>query len=247
MRRERPRDRFPLFYAFGESHFRLSEEEAKSAPMADRIRSVWPFLVQRVIAFEETLRPRERANFDAEDTLTEVWIELARKDSKWDPARGKYITFAGKLLRNRLDAIRDESRTVQSPPNSGCRLREYRRAEAEGTLTGRQAKTAVALKRSRGMPEPIDDHDEQYGEADDAIEVAERRSLSRSAVIDALRTLRPIEAAVIGRAYGLWGQPRQSIEEIATATKRTPEAIRRTKSRAQARIRERLRDQPNLN
>src|SRR4051812_9532283 len=107
---DRIRDKYPLFYAYGDKHTFLDDEAAVKATTEERIRSIWPFFVGRVLGFVESLKPRERVNFDPEDILSSLWIALAEKDDQWTLERGKYITFAGIIMDRELFAIRDLAR-----------------------------------------------------------------------------------------------------------------------------------------
>ena len=49
------RQKYPVIYAYGPKQAFLSTDEAIGATVEDRIRSVWPFLVHRVIQFQAGL------------------------------------------------------------------------------------------------------------------------------------------------------------------------------------------------
>lgn len=83
MIRKRLGDEFPMFDAYGDRPAFLSAEEAVVATTAERIRGVWPFLMRRVLDFQAKLKPRERVNFDPEDTLAALYVAIAERDGKW--------------------------------------------------------------------------------------------------------------------------------------------------------------------
>lgn len=237
--------RHPLLFAYGDEQVFLTTEEAVAATREERIRSVWPFICRRVLEFCKTLKPRERACLDPEDALAEIWIELAQKDGKWEPERGKYITFVGTLVEHRLFALRDEVRTVRSPRNSSCRLKEYQAEQDAGLLSEKRAKTADDIRRSLGEFEPILQNDvDNGGDPSAEAEAEERKSLARKALIRALRSpgISPYEAALIGKSAGLWGQPAKTIAEISRESGECPDRLKRDRSRAFAKIRDRLRE-----
>lgn len=144
--------RYPVFAAFGENPRRLSPEEA-AASVDDRIASVWHFVVGRVASFVETLKPRERASFDAEDLMIELYIKLREKDPKWASGRGRYITFAGTVVSNELSSLRDKARTVapqrhgeaQGVSGRGGRRDHHRKAGED--LPGHKANRRGAQRR----------------------------------------------------------------------------------------------------
>jgi hypothetical protein len=240
--RERIRDRYPIFYAYGDEHEFLDAEAAAAATPESRIQSIWPFIVKRVLSFQSTLKAIERANCDAEDTLTELWIALREKDRLWSPDRGKYITFAGVVIDRELCAIRDRARTVHSPRNSSCRLKEYRAEEADGTISARRRKTFDDIRRTSEGIQPIvepattsartlgEDHDA------DALTSQEERHESIDALKAAIKRLTAFEARVVGKMAGLWGQAPQSVWRIAWEAQRDPSEVRRAYSRAWRKI-----------
>ncbi len=247
--RRRPgtlKEHYPVIFAFGDGPIEfLDDEAARSASLQDRIRSVWPFLVREVLKFAETLKPRALANFDPEDVLTELWIVLAEKDSKWEPERGRYLTFAGKIVANELHAIRDRSNTVHSPRNSACRIKEYESDELANGLSERRRKTLSDIRRVMGDHEPVEDNERIATGEGETIESVERREelrLISDAVRKAMMGLSAEEADVIGKSFGLWGQDPLSLEEIALRRGKGIDAAKKAKLRGQYKLRRRLED-----
>jgi hypothetical protein len=235
---------YPLLFAFGDAPIPpLSHAQAIAATAQERIRSVWPFLVKAVLRFAETLGPRDRANFDPEDVISELCVTLLERDDKWEPARGKYLTFAGKVVENELHAIRDRAHTVHSPRNSSCRLRQYAAARRAGTLSDRKAKTESDIRRVVGSGQAIAAIVDAPTVAPDTAEIVAHRDhlrLVRSAVIAGIKALAPDEAAAVGGAYGLWGRSEQPLALIAFKQRMTVDEVKKVKGRAQAKIRARL-------
>jgi hypothetical protein len=242
--RQALREQYPVIFAFGEGKIPpLTHEQAIAATPEERIRSVWPFLVKSVLKFADTLRPRDLANYDPEDVLTELYIALMEKDCKWEPERGRYLTFCGKVVENELHAIRDRAHTVHSPRNSSCRLKQYEAADAEGNLSGRKAKTYADIRRVIGEHEALDGDAMIPASAPDTAEVVDRRESLRvvnSGVMAGLRVLAPDEATTIGKAFGLFGHPDQPLATIAMKQGRTIDSVKKTKGRALEKIRARL-------
>ena len=233
-RRDRIRDKYPIFSAYGSEHEFLTPEAAIAATPEARIKSIWPFIVRRVIRFQESLKPRERANFDHEDTLAELWVALAEKDSEWTPERGKYITYAGVIIDRELCSIRDKARTVHSPRNSSCRLKEYRAEEQGGSITPRRAKTANDIRRTTESVQAFSFTMDRPKGSDPVSMLSDGEATAEmlAALKLAIRVLPAFEANVIGRSAGLWGREPQSVYQIAWETGRDQTEVRQAKARA---------------
>jgi hypothetical protein len=238
-----------LFAAYGDHHDFLTHEEAIAATPEERIRSIWSFIVKLTKQFQSTLKPRDRVNFDAEDTMSELWIALRENDAEWNPERGRYITFAGTVIVRELCAIRDKARTVHSPRNSTCRMREYEEEEAEGTISARRRKTANDIRRTVGEIQQFTRERAEHGPEGGGAGPLERalRSESAGRVSDAVKTairecLTADEAAVVGRLAGLWGREAQSVWRVSFETGRDQDEVRKVRARAWRKIRDHLAD-----
>ena len=230
---------YSVFNIFGRSRTALTTEEAINASAHERIVSIWPFIVSKVITFSQSLRDRERANYDPEDVCLDLYVELSTKNDAWAPERGKYITFAGKIVRNRLYAIRDLSRVVHSPRNSSLRAKDYESREQDGTLTDGQADTLRQIRQSIAETQEVK-HDCRLTESEpaDVVAQAEALALRNRAVLEAIGHLDPYEAVVIGRAFGLWEREPMTTQEIARSTGRSHAQVAFTKSQAYKKIRQ---------
>jgi hypothetical protein len=241
------RGNYPSFNAFGVVPRLLTADEAIGATTNERIGSVWLYLVRRANKFVKTLRPYEQSNFDVEDVLMELYVTLAEKDAKWEPDRGRYITFAGKIADRALTDIRDRSRTVESPRNSSCRMRDYQAQEEAGTLTDRRLKTFDDVRRSSGEYEHISvarqgetgDYREPSVPPDDHEEREDERMV-KDAVTWGLMALTTFEARCLGEYAGLWGRQQRTIAEIARRTGRSKDAVKKARDSANDKIRRRL-------
>ena len=244
MRSESIRDQFPIFNAYGANQEFLDNAAAAAVGVEGRIRSIWPFIVRRCLAFAKSIKPRERTHFDPEDILSEIWVKLAEKDALWSPDRGKYITFAGVIIDRELGSIRDKARTVHAPRNSAGRMKDYRKEEADGSITRRRSATASDIRRTRfgscdiahasgvaslNSPVPLDFLSEE-----------ESRAAAAASVASAIKKLSPLESMVIGRIFGLWGKPEASVWLVAWEFGRSQEEVRRIKDRAVLKIRKHL-------
>lgn len=240
MSKSESKSRYPLLRVYGSRTTFLTDEEVGNASAADRIKSIWPFVVGRVLSFSSTLKPREKVNFDSEDVAAEIWIALANANSEWTPERGRYITFAGVIIDRELFAIRDKARTVHSPRNSSCRMKEYLESEANGSISQRRQRTANAIRSTSTGIHPIDKSDRKDIKDEEPLRVmvsAEDAEEGADALRQAMQTLTSFEAMVIGRTSGLWGQPEASVHRISWETGIQQIEIRRAKERANAKVR----------
>lgn len=240
-RRGSARERYPLLSAYGDAAVRfLGHEEAVAATRDQRIRSVWPFLVKAVLEFCDSLTPRARANYDPEDVMGELYAVLLEKDARWEPDRGKYLSFVGRLISNELHAIRDRATTVHSPRNSASRIKGY---EAAGEMSARRRKTYVDILRVAAEHLCVEDAEPPGGgEAGGAEAAAAREDYrrARARIRLGVAGLDADEAEAIGRAFGLFGRPEQPVPEIAAATGRTAHHVRKVIARAQRKFKRRL-------
>lgn len=241
---ERIGDKYPALYTYGGKHAFLTSEEAAAETREARIKSIWPFLVRRVLNFSKTLKPRERVNFDCDDVVNELWAAIAEKDCLWSADRGKYITFAAVIIDRELCAIRDKSRTVQSPRNSSCRMKKYRGMQEDGSISSRCRQTAADIARTGENSADINDkwgiESQAASSPASALETQEAASENLSLIKGAVRQLEPFEAQVLGRFSGLWGQQPESLWMIAFRCGREVNEVRRVKDRAVRKIREHL-------
>lgn len=228
---------------FGPSPDFLNEEDAAKATTAERIRSIWPFLVTKVLEFERTLSPRQRANFDAEDACQELWLQLAVRDHKFDPERSQYVNYAGAIIDRELSGIRDRASTVEAPRNASCRLKEYRQQTAEGTISDRCRKTFADIDRLGTAGQSVDvlkrDPLNELG-PEEAAAVSEASSNARDALLQSISRLSHIESRVLTNLWGLFGREPKNLFWIAWDMKKSREEVARIKDRAIAKIKQYL-------
>lgn len=236
---------YPILSAFGRRHEFLDSDAASRASTEERIRSIWPFLVRRVLAFQKSLKPRERANYDHEDVMAELWLALAKRDSKWSPELGRYITFAATVINRELCDIRDKARTVHSPRNASCRLKEYQAEEEASTITPERLKTANDIRRTSDPAEAVHDHAHaiRSAEGEPASILMERETFDRRTerLKTAIANLPSDQADVMERTAGLFGRERQTLEEVARDTGRSAYRVGVLKSEAMSNLRRQAR------
>jgi hypothetical protein len=197
-------------------------------------------MIDRVEKFYRLkLKPGERAVFDLDDIAQSIWIALREKDDRFDPSRGRYITFAARLVRHELCAIRESSRTVVSPRNTGCRLKEYATDEAAGTLTERKSATREAIRRSVASYDAIDGHDASGRDRESSDEFCreEQIRIAREAVAIGYAALTAIEVLAVSR-LAKTNPPRISL--IASETGIDTEILKAAHKSALDKIRRRL-------
>ncbi len=238
------RDHYPAIFAFGEGPIEyLTVEAAKAATPHDRIRSVWPFLVKRALKFCETLRNRPSINFDPEDVLTELYGLLLEKDAKWEPERGSYLTFVGRVVTNELHQIRDRAGTIHGPRNAACRLKQYEAEHREGTLSEKKTETLRDIRRAFADHESLDPEAAEAMiagriEPDDEEPAPVPGHVSR--VRAAVAALPPGEFAVVSRLFGLLDGRSRDILAIAEELNQPPDVVKRLKIRGLRRLQSRL-------
>lgn len=230
-----PKDH-PVFFVFGHYHRFLNLDEASSATPEERITSVWPFVVKQVSAFISSLHQRELVNFDADDVLIEVWIELRQKDCKWDPRIGTYISFAGKIIHHLFVRIRERSRTVESPRNATCRLKECISLLQSGkNLTEARSKNRNDILRTINgtslMGEVVPEYEHHSSPESDCLG-QEHEIILEDAVKRSVSALSPLEAFVLGRLHGLWGNESQTLDQVAKSLRKTHKEVARIRDKA---------------
>lgn len=239
--------KYPIFGMFGANPKMLTFEQSLTATADQRIESVWRFLVRRALLFAEGMRGQELANFDVEDVLMELYVELREKDHKWEPARGRYITYAARLAQRHISGMKDRARTVQSPRNSSSRILEYQKEADAGTITQDRMRTFVDIARSKRAYAPVTWTDSTpelkkgvRPQNDPSVEDRERERLDKDAITWGLMALTPFESKVLGMSNGLWGQPCLTTVEIAEKTGRSRDAVKKARDSAVQKVKERL-------
>jgi DNA-directed RNA polymerase specialized sigma subunit len=223
--------------------------------LAGRLESVRGFINKKAVNFHRTLSARERANYDVNDIVAELQVAIIEQDHGFDPNIAKYTTYITAIVSHRLAYIKDHANTVESPPNANGRSKEYQEEEDNNTISKRRRKTADDIRRTRYGIVSIDrHHDESEGSMDradapDGMAIAvecppdvgamkaEDHKEAIKTIIDAVKTLKPIEAWLLGATYGLWGQQRVTIGELAARSGRSPDKLSRIKSNAIAKLR----------
>jgi hypothetical protein len=226
---------YPVFVAFGRYHRFLSAEEARNATPEERIQSVWPAITRQVNQFVASLHQRELACFDPDDILLECWIELRQKDAKWVPEKGAYLSFSCKLVHHLFVRIRERARTVESPRNASCKLAESRTDEISGRLSRTRTKGMHDIDRtiSGTIHIGIDIPDEPDERDPPSFWInKEESAVSSEGIRQVIEQLGPRKAMVLGRLFGLWGQPQCSVSELATELGKTTEQIRKLRNSA---------------
>ncbi len=237
----------PSQYCFGTDAIRpLTVVEEVDAPFEKRLRSIWPYLVKSVNRFTAQLTPRELANYDADDLMTEVALALWKKDDRWSPRRGRYITFAEQVCRSTVLSLRARMRTVHAPSNATGRLKIYRRRLEDGPLPARQRTIVARLAQVLGQvddvadvpncPQLVSAADQVQADLDAREAALGSADRARAALADA----GPLGALVLTRLYGLFGTPPQSERALAQSlpSLRTAARVLEVADEARRRIRD---------
>lgn len=194
----------------------LSDEEMVRATAWERIATIEHFITGRVSQWAKTLHPRERANCDVEDAAQSVKLKLARKNDKWEPSKGKYITFAETIIRHELEHLREKSRTVESPKNCAMRLRQYEAMDAGGAPQSK-LETAEKMRRTIGGMDVAAEADgiDRCHPPEILATRDEHNDLTRRIRLAVARTCDGDEAAIVGYMCGFNGSRPRSAEEVA--------------------------------
>ncbi len=244
---DRAARRNPALFAFGtEALRRLAPEEEAAAPFEDRLRSVWGYLVRRSRRFVATLSGRERAHLGPDDLVDAIVVALLEKDARWDPGRGRYITFAEQVARNVMVAERERARVVRAPSNARSRLQKYRDLDREGKLSESKRITMHSIEAALGEVEcvrpaagPTTDRDGTPR----AVAAEEARDRELRDLTSALRTVEsPIHAHILARAWGLHGGEELTPAQIAAGLPGGLDArkVRTIRARAEAALKSRI-------
>lgn len=213
---------------------RLTRDEESTADFDSRLASVWPFLIGVTRKFVAGLPAREKTLIDVDDALSEIWLKLRQCEAagKWEPSRGRYITFASAVASRKLCDLRDAALTVKGPANCRSKLRQY--WIAEDTLSPRKYRTYRATIAACANPLPItpissvQEETRHQCEEDDEV----RRLLE---VV--MRRLTPYESVVVGYSVGLFGRKRLPMRRIAAKLRMTVEDCSLLLHEAQVKIR----------
>lgn len=238
----------PIYNMFGVHPRQLTADEAITATTDQRIASVWRFLVRKAIQFCGKLQWPEAANCDVEDVLMELYIELRNKDHKWEPSRGRYITFAGSLASRFFSSFRDSMRTVEAPRNSASRMKEYERDIETGKITDNRLETYGHIQRATFNYGSMDANGNAGGplrtggpsDKDTEVELREQQRLVNDAVTWGIMALTPFQSQVLGMSNGLWGKEAMTTGQIAERTGKTRDQVKEAKDVAFRKVKERL-------
>lgn len=238
----------PALFAFGTDPLkRLTAEEEIDAPFEARLVSVWAYIVRRARRFTATLSQRERAHLGTDDLVNAIVLSLIEKDRKWDPRRGRYVTFAEAVARTTIVSERERSRVVRAPSNARERLERYRRMDREGTLAPGPRETMHAIEYALGEVEAIQPRtDPATDRAQTPREAAEQEATTTASrdILAVLKSIEnPLEALVLARSWGLFGAIPMSAAEIAATLPQGMDArkVRIVKARTEESLPERIR------
>jgi DNA-directed RNA polymerase specialized sigma24 family protein len=236
-------------YAYGRASKRLSREEEKTASFEDRFHSVLPWLATQCTNHLTTLRDRERAATSVDDLLLEAWIVLRRKDAKWRPATGKYMTFATLVVRRMMIDTRCKLGVVPGPVNSWFLLKKIQGKEAPTPREAESARKILATSHVYGITQGQESGDDEEGRVslghcdhsctpDGAVSNRESVAEVREVIKELIVRLNPMEALVVGWGFGLWNVGPYSDNEIAEKIKCSPKKIVRLRISALEKMRD---------
>lgn len=201
---------YPLLQHYGSLCCRLSRREANEKTFDERFESIGRYVVGRVIRFYSKVLSREgKISYDPEDIFLELWAELKHRNPKYNQDVGSYLTFAQRIISNRLSELLESTHCVEQPSNAGEKFKELQRLASTGEITKDQRARFMALIAAcvDHAPIPLNHpiQDGSIGPADAAIQ-NERRNLTDTAIRLCLVTLSVRECVAIGHSLGLWSR-----------------------------------------
>lgn len=232
----------------------------------------WQDLVHSNLGFVVRIASEYRGKgvpFD--DLVSEGNLGLIEAARRYDPDRGtKFITYAVWWIRKAmLSALSRGSRVVNPSAYESKKLQAVRQARERLRALLHRAPTRAEISRELSFPEhkvesilrsargqlsldaPVGESESTvHGDfvpdsgrsAEDRVLLEERLRL----VVDCLDLLDPRERDIIGRRFGLDGEPPQTLQEIAVRVGLSRERVRQIEDVARTRLRRLLtrRDRP---
>ena len=191
----------------------------------ERIASVGPLVIDIVKRWYRGLMTREKCNYDMDDLLAEIWVEIAIKDAMYNPECGKYTTYAAMLTNRKLGEMRNYMRTVHSPKNSSCRMK------TGNPDNPTKQKIANSMREPQGLESAGEELNVEGADDTDITEAI------RASAKDAMFSLPPLQARIMRMSYGLGPDRRKlPVSAIARAIGVDVEQIRDLKSSADSAI-----------
>ena len=192
------------------------------------------------------------------DLIQEGNIGLLKAIDKFDVSReNRFATYASWWVRQAMRrAVADTAKTIRIPVHMLERLNKFKRAEARHEMeTGRKMTREEAARWLRITPEKWDivqmaqfgvlsldapcgqDFEGplvEYTEDPDFVDPIQNIGIAelREDLDRVMERLSPIEAYIIVRRFGLNGQPRQTLKQIADKYDLSRERIRQLENRA---------------
>ncbi len=128
-------------------------EEAQLEPH-ERIRRVWPMIVRLCSQHTEVMRPRG-VEVPTDDLIQEFVLHVLERDHKWNPARGKYTTFVGRLWRNVRQRQIETHGVVTGPHNAWSIMKRFQARHEAGQLSKAECKTLHSLEILHRLDVPL--------------------------------------------------------------------------------------------
>lgn len=199
---------FPLLAHYGDHYKRISRKEAEVADFDARFKSIGRFVVGQAIRFCAcVLSPEGRVAYDPEDVFLELWTELRIRNDRYVSDRGEYLTFAQRVVSNKLSEMLECTHCVQLPANAAEKFNELIEMAREKPLNTRQQHRLMALISANVDHAPMKEGqfmaDTSCMPEEEAIR-KERRKLSEDVISRLLPKLSLIESLSMRYGFGLW-------------------------------------------
>lgn len=204
----------------------------------ERINSIDAYIRKSCRFFCGALPANERANMSHEDAYQDCILALVERDKKYDPSRGRYLSWASRLISRELVKIRDRSRTVSSPRDAFARLHQLRAPGATERMRETAARIASTIRPVLPLVDEIQsDKSDPDWAAQSAEEDSHRTTQAAALLLYLEETLGPLHRAVVAATYGLQGMRQLPDSRISRHTGLTTEEIAVVRSEAIAQMR----------
>jgi len=183
----------------------LTREEEATATTHERILSCWRIIIKMVNQAIARKPPSSRPLFNQEDVLSEVYMELMIRDSKWEHARSSYISFVISIVPRIIESISEKSHQLKVPPKSHNKLKK-----GGDATTGTLRKMTLAVNGFVSSPEepPF------LLDPPEILEIEYRARAISNLVEIAMDCLTPIEKEILCRSHGYDFEESQSVQQI---------------------------------
>jgi hypothetical protein len=233
---------YPLLAYYGKRCRNITPREAAALDFEGRFNAIGRYVVGQAIKFwTEVLSGEGRVGYDPEDIFLELRIDLQIRNVGYDAAKGTYLTFARRVISNRLSELLERTHVVKLPANASEKYKELIELEKKGPLKNAQKARLASLVIANADHEELSWNNSANCEGPaDAAEANERRNLIEAAISDAIISSFSLnESLAVGCTYGLWKSTPVKLVDAERNLGLNPGTLRRALASAKKKLRER--------